>query len=105
MSALKSQLIQDLNLTADNWKALLSSDDLFTDATFDRFEILDYMYARYFVENELGLTYTRLGPAYDPEDAKNLLKVRIHPHFGRCLTFVQDLRRKDSGSYYTRYEQ
>lgn len=104
MPALKGQFVQDWNLTSSNWKDSMRTDQNYQKATFDTFEIVDYIYHRYFSE-EFGKFNVRLGPQYDPKDAEVILKLRRHPNFGQCITVDTDIRRKDHGVYYSRYQR
>jgi hypothetical protein len=74
-------------------------DQLTFGGTF--WEIVGYIYVRFFglnpEDNEAGF---RLSPTHDFSLSKNLLKVKSHPYYGKCVIYTPDKVRKDLGLYY-----
>ena len=67
-----------------------------------RWTVMSYFYVRFFEKNsELDDTKIKLESKTDFKYVEQMLLIRKHPYFDRCITFQHNIFKK-SGLYYTR---
>ena len=90
------------NISHQNWKAQITSKEMFEEVTLSTVpQIIDGLYVRFFeASQETGKHYWRFNKGMHDE-VESFFKIRSHPSFGQCATFMISDDIKSYGYYYS----